>query len=102
MEFYKYEETGNQGIDLFPASVWLSLLTETELLAFSRSTTQIIVDTALLMSKRDWVVEVTSTRFDDVMTACVAEDIFTSDRVAQFKRGVRPISEPEYRFPRVI
>jgi len=99
MEFYKYEETGNQGRDLFPASIWLSLLTETELLAFSRSTTQIIVDTALLMSKRDWVVDVTSTRFDDVMTACVAENIFTSDRVAQFKRGVRPISEPEYRFP---
>ena len=78
MEFYKYEETGNQGRDLFPASIWLSLLTETELLAFSRSTTQIIVDTALLMSKRDWVVDVTSTRFDDVMTACVAENIFTA------------------------
>ena len=97
MEFYKYEETGNQGRDLFPASIWLSLLTETELLAFSRSTTQIIVDTALLMSKRDWVVDVTSTRFDDVMTACVAENIFTSDRVAQFKRGVRQVGEPEYR-----
>ncbi len=102
MDFYKYEETGREGMEVFPASVWLNLLTETELLAFSRSSTQIIVDTALLMSKRDWVVDVSSTRFDDVMTACVAEDIFTSDRVAQFKRGVRQISEPEYRFPRVV
>tara|TARA_R110002012_G_scaffold16173_2_gene62883 strand:- start:2325 stop:2627 length:303 start_codon:yes stop_codon:yes gene_type:complete len=97
MDFYKYEETGRTGSEVFPASIWLSLLTETELLAFSRSTTQIIVDTALLMSKRDWVVDVTSTRFDDVMTACVAENIFTSDRVAQFKRGVRQVGEPEYR-----
>ena len=99
MDFYKYEETGNEGMEVFPASVWLNLLSETELLAFSRSPTQIIVDTALVMSKRDWVVDVSSTRFDDVMTACVAENIFTSDRVAQFKRGVRLISEPEYRFP---
>ena len=97
MDFYKYEETGREGMEVFPASVWLNLLSETELLAFSRSTTQIIVDTALLMSKRDWVVDVTSTRFDDVMTACVAENIFTSDRVAQFKRGVRQVGEPEYR-----
>jgi len=97
MEFYKYEETGRDGIELFPASVWLNLLTETELLAFSRSTTQIIVDTALLMSKRDWVVDITSTRFDEVMAACVAENIFTSDRVAQFKRGVKRIGEPQYR-----
>ena len=96
MEFYKYEETGNQGRDLFPASVWLSLLTETELLAFSRSTTQIIVDTALLMSKRDWVVDITSTRFDEVMAACVAENIFTSDRVAEFKRGIIQIDELRY------
>ena len=96
MDFYKYEETGREGMEVFPASVWLNLLSETELLAFSRSTTQIIVDTALLMSKRDWVVDVTSTRFDDVMTACVAENIFTSDRVAQFKRGVRQISAMEW------
>ena len=97
MDFYKYEETGREGIEIFPASVWLNLLSETELLAFSRSTTQIIVDTALLMSKRDWVVDVTSTRFDDVMTACVAEDIFTDDRVAQFKRGVITVDESAYR-----
>lgn len=97
MDFYKYERDGRQGILLFPASVWLNLLTETELLAFSRSSTQIIADTALLMSKRDWVVDVTSTRFDDVMTACVAEDIFTDDRVAQFKRGVITVDESAYR-----
>jgi len=102
MDFYKYEETGREGMEVFPASVWLNLLSETELCAFFRSSTQIIADTALLMSNRDWVVDVTSTRFDDVMTACVAENIFTSDRVAQFKRGVRQISEPEYRFPRVV
>lgn len=60
----------------------------------------ISTDTVLLMSNRDWVVNVESSRFDDVMTACVAENIFTSDRVAQFKRGVRQISEPEYRFPK--
>mgnify|MGYP005696717401 FL=1 len=97
MEFYKYEEIGRDGIELFPASVWLNLLSETELLAFSRSTIQIIVDTALLMSKRDWVVDITSTRFDEVMAACVAENIFTSDRVDQFKRGVKRIGEPQYR-----
>ena len=97
MDFYKYEETGRKGMEVFPASVWLNLLSETELLAFSRSTNQIIVDTALLMSKRDWVVDVTSSRFDDVMTACVAENIFTNDRVSQFKRGVRQVGEPEYR-----
>ena len=97
MDFYKYEETGNEGMEVFPASVWLNLLSETELLAFSRSTTQIIVDTALLMSKRDWVVDVSSTRFDDVMTACVAENIFTNDRVAQFKRGVVKVHESVYR-----
>ena len=51
MEFYKYERDGRQGILSFPASVWLNNLTETELLAFSRSETQIIADTALLMSK---------------------------------------------------
>ena len=48
------------------------------------------------MSNRDWVVDVTSTRFDDVMTACVAENIFTNDRVNQFKRGVQKIEESEY------
>ena len=98
MEFYKYEESGRQGTVLFPASVWLNLLTETEMCAFFRSSTQIIADTALLMTNRDWVVDVTSTRFDDVMTACVSESIFTNDRVAEFKRGVRGISEQEYRF----
>lgn len=97
MDFYKYERDGRQGILSFPASVWLNLLTETELLAFSRSSTQIIADTALLMSKRDWVVDVTSTRFNDVMTACVAEDIFTDDRVAQFKRGVIQVDESAYK-----
>ena len=65
--------------------------------AFFRSSTQIIADTALLMSNRDWVVDVTSSRFDDVMTACVSENIFTNNRVAQFKRGVRQVGEPEYR-----
>ncbi len=97
MEFYKYERDGRQGIVLFPASVWLNNLTETELLAFSRSTTQIIVDTALLMSKRDWLVDVNSARFDEVMTACVAEEIFTNERVAQFKRGVVKVHESVYR-----
>tara|TARA_Y100000996_G_scaffold234366_1_gene184328 strand:+ start:185 stop:487 length:303 start_codon:yes stop_codon:yes gene_type:complete len=97
MDFYKYEETGKEGIRLFPASVWLNLLTETEMCAFFRSSTQIIADTALLMSNRNWVVDVTSLRFDDVMAACVVENIFTSDRVAEFKRGVRQISEPQYR-----
>ena len=99
MEYYKYLEVGADGILVFPASVWLNLLTETEMCAFFRSSTQIIADTALLMSNRNWEVVVTSTRFDEVMTACVSEEIFTSDRVAQFKRGVRPITEAEYRFP---
>ena len=97
MEFYKYETDGRQGILSFPASVWLNTLTETELLAFSRSENQIIADTALLMSKRDWLVDVSSTRFDEVMTACVAENIFTNDRVAQFKRGVVKVHESVYR-----
>tara|TARA_Y100000996_G_scaffold397756_1_gene365120 strand:- start:151 stop:453 length:303 start_codon:yes stop_codon:yes gene_type:complete len=96
MDFYKYVETGSEGITLFPASVWLNLLTETEMCAFFRSSTQIIADTALLMTNRDWVVNVKSTRFDDVMTACVAESIFTNDRVSQFKRGVIPINELQY------
>ena len=102
MEYYKYLEVGADGILVFPASVWLNLLTETEMCAFFRSSTQIIADTALLMSNRNWEVVVTSTRFDEVMTACVSEEIFTSDRVAEFKRGIRPISESEYRFPKGV
>ena len=97
MEFYKYERDGREGILSFPASVLLNNLTETELLAFSRSETQIIADTALLMSKRDWLVNVNSARFDEVMTACVAEEIFTNERVAQFKRGVVKVHESVYR-----
>ena len=97
MEYYKYVDEGKGGNLVFPSSVWLNLLTETEMCAFFRSSTQIIADTALLMSNRDWVVDVTSSRFDDVMTACVSESIFTNDRVAQFKRGVRQVGEPEYR-----
>ena len=78
----------------FPASMFLNILTETEMCAFFRSSTQIIADTALLMSHRDSEVDVTSTRFNDVMTACVSEDIFTADRVAAFKRGIR-LQRPE-------
>jgi len=95
MEFYKYSEGG---LPTFPSSVFLNLLTETEMCAFFRSDTQIIKDTALLMNNRDWVINVESTRFDDVMAACVSEGIFTSDRVTQFKKGIRPSSEAEYRF----
>ena len=98
MEYYKYVKEGDGGFLVFPASVWLNLLTETEMCAFFRSSTQIIADTALLMSNRDWVVNVESSRFDDVMTACVAESIFTNDRVAEFKRGVVEISEMESRY----
>ena len=98
MEFYKYVEAGKGGSLVFPSSVWLSLLTETEMCAFFRSSTQIIADTALLMSNRDWVVNVESTRFDEVMTACVAESIFTTERVAEFKRGITQISEMQYRY----
>ena len=93
MEFYKYSEGG---LPTFPSSVFLNLLTETEMCAFFRSDTQIIKDTALLMSNRDWIVNTESSRFDDVMTACVAESIFTAERVAEFKRGVIPISPMEY------
>tara|TARA_Y100000816_G_C25776827_1_gene407603 strand:+ start:293 stop:601 length:309 start_codon:yes stop_codon:yes gene_type:complete len=102
MDYYKYLEVGMDGILVFPASVWLNLLTETEMCAFFRSSTQIIADTALLMSNRNWEVDVTSTRFDQVMTACVEESIFTNDRVAEFKRGIRQINESEYRFPRGV
>ena len=97
MDFYKYEDVGREGIELFPASVWLNLLSETEMLAFFRSSKQIIADTALLMTNRDCVVDVKSTRFNDVMPACVEENIFTSDRVDQFKRGLKQIGEPQYR-----
>ena len=95
MEFYKYSEGG---LLTFASSIFLNLLTETEMCAFFRSDTQIIKDTALLMNNRDWVINVESTRFDDVMAACVSEGIFTSDRVTQFKKGIRPSSEAEYRF----
>tara|TARA_B000000437_G_C11596179_1_gene285450 strand:+ start:420 stop:722 length:303 start_codon:yes stop_codon:yes gene_type:complete len=88
MEFYKYAEPSEAGNVIFSASVWLNLLTETEMCAFFRNSTQIIADTALLMTNRNWVVNVESTRFDTVMAACVSEGIFTNDRVAQFKRGV--------------
>ena len=96
MEYYKYVGVDSGGNLSFPASVWLNLLTETEMCAFFRSSTQIIADTALLMSNRNWVVNVESSRFDEVMAACVAENIFTNDRVAEFKRGVIPIGEMEY------
>ena len=98
MEFYKFVEVEKVGMLHFPASVWLNLLTETEMCAFFRSSTQIIADTALLMTNRNWVVNVESTRFDEVMTACVAESIFTTERVAEFKRGVVEISEMQYRY----
>ncbi len=42
----------------FPASVFLNMLTETEMCALFRSSTQIIADTALLMSHRDAEVNV--------------------------------------------
>ena len=96
MDYYKFVKAGEAGDLHFSSSIWLNLLTETEMCAFFRSSTQIIADTALLMSNRDWIVNVESSRFDDVMTACVAENIFTSDRVAEFKRGVRAISPMEW------
>tara|TARA_R100000773_G_scaffold44298_1_gene44942 strand:+ start:6963 stop:7235 length:273 start_codon:yes stop_codon:yes gene_type:complete len=89
MESYSYVEVGQLGQLSFSSSVWLNLLTETEMCALFRSTTQIIADTALLMTHRDGEVNVESTRFNDVMTACVTEGIFTNDRVAEFKRGIR-------------
>jgi len=49
-----------------------------------------------LMNNRDGKINVESSRFDDVMTACVAENIFTNDRVAEFKRGVIRISPIEW------
>ena len=89
MESYSYVEVGQLGQLSFSSSVWLDLLTETEMCALFRSTTQIIADTALLMTHRDGEVNVESARFNDVMTACVSEGIFTNDRVAEFKRGIR-------------
>lgn len=96
MEFYKFVTEDMVGDLVFKSSVWLNLLTETEMCAFFRSSTQIIADTALLMSNRDGKINVESSRFDDVMTACVAENIFTNDRVAEFKRGVIRISPMEW------
>ena len=92
---YTPVDVGQKGIIKFPASVFLNMLTETEMCAFFRSSTQIIADTALLMSNRDSEVNVESTRFNDVMTACVSEDIFTTDRVTAFKRGIRPFNKFE-------
>ena len=88
-------DAGQSGETKFPASVFLNMLTETEMCALFRSSTQIIADTALLMSHRDAEVNVESTRFNDVMTACASEDIFTADRVAAFKRGVRLLNKFE-------
>ena len=90
MVYYRFVAVGEKGGLVFPSSVWLNLLTETEMCALFRSSTQIIADTALLMGNRNGEVNVESTRFDEVMTACVAESIFTSDRVAEFKRGITP------------
>ena len=98
MEYYKFVSEGNEGILVFPSSVWLTLLTETEMCAFFRSSTQIIADTALNMTNRNRVVNVESARFDDVMTACISEKIFTDERVAEFKRGIVQISEMQYRY----
>ena len=71
MVFYRFVAVGEKGGIVIPSSVWMNLLTETEMCALFRSSTQIIADTALLMSNRDGEVNVESTRFDDVMTACV-------------------------------
>ena len=91
---YTTSNVNEGGLPVFPASMFLNILTETEMLALFRSSTQIIADTALLMSHRDSEVDVNSTRFNDVMTACVSEDIFTADRVTAFKRGIR-LKRPE-------
>tara|TARA_R100001015_G_C4619032_1_gene175629 strand:- start:1135 stop:1440 length:306 start_codon:yes stop_codon:yes gene_type:complete len=96
MEYYKYGNSEIEGVKGFYSSIWLNLLTETEMCAFFRSTDPVIKDTALLMTNRNWIVNVESTRFDDVMSACVAENIFTNDRVAEFKRGVIQISAAEW------
>ena len=91
---YTTSNVNEGGLPVFPASMFLNILTETEMLALFRSSNQIIADTALLMSHRDSEVDVNSTRFNDVMTACVSEDIFTADRVTAFKRGIR-LKRPE-------
>ena len=90
MESYKYSEAGLIGETRFNSSVFLGLLTEEELLALFRDDTQIIADTALLMSKRDVYVDVLSATVDAVMAACVTASIFDSTRVAEFKRGIEP------------
>ena len=92
---YTTVNTNENGLIIFPASDFLNMLTETEMCAFFRSSTQIIADTALLMTHRNADVNVNSTRFDNVMTACVSENIFTTDRVAAFKRGIRPMRPEE-------
>jgi hypothetical protein len=90
MDSYRYMEAGSLGDTRFKSSIFLDLLTEVELLALFRDDTQIIADTALLMSKRDAFVDVLSARFDAVMAACVTASIFDSARVAEFKRGIIP------------
>jgi hypothetical protein len=89
MAYYKLVivPVGEQGQMRFETSEFLSLLTEAEMLSFFSNSTQIIADTAVLMSKRAGMVDVRSTRFDDVMSACVTEGIFSDERVAEFKRG---------------
>ena len=93
MDSYKYIEEGRLAETRFNSSIFLNLLTEVELLAFFRSEIQIIADTALLMSKRDAIVDVESARFDSVMAACVTAGIFDTARVAEFKRGIT-VSRP--------
>ena len=88
MESYKYREAGSLGEERFSSSIFLNLLSEEEMCALFRNTTQIIADTALLMSKRDAFVDVLSSRFDAVMAVCVTASIFDSARVAEFKRGI--------------
>tara|TARA_R110002153_G_scaffold78381_1_gene200676 strand:+ start:435 stop:725 length:291 start_codon:yes stop_codon:yes gene_type:complete len=89
MAYYKLvtAPVGAEGQMRFETSEFLSLLTEAEMLSFFSNSTQIIADTAVLMSKRAGIVDVRSTRFDDVMSACVTEGIFSDERVAEFKRG---------------
>jgi hypothetical protein len=93
LESYKFEERGTVR---FNSSIFLNLLTEVELLAFFRDDTQIIADTALLMSKRDAYVDVTSARFDAVMAACVTAEIFDAARVTEFKLGIFPPPDGRY------
>jgi len=90
MAYYKLviAPVGSEGEMRIKTSEFLSLLTEAEVLSFFSNTTQIIADTAVLMSKREGAVDVRSARFDDVMSACVTADIFNNERVAGFKRGV--------------